>query len=176
MNFGIDKGISAIDSAAIKEVAGQIFSNAQKKDINTQAFKLDYAQFNRPTLGADLYGSRLSIDQIQQISVRNAGLDTNFQQNQAIVASVQYLNKAAALGTYAMPVNMDGKINVPQEAKYQDLNAREVYPLPASSVTSEVQDMAGNKKGSNPFTFMTLSVDNEEEQDSQTTAGIFLPV
>ncbi len=171
MNFGIDKGISAIDSAAIKEVAGQIFANAEKKDIQN-TFKLDYSKFNRPTLGADLYGSKLSIEQIQQISVRNAGLDTNFQQNQTIVASVQYLNRAAALGTYAMPNNMDGKINVPQEAKHQDINSREVFALPASSIASEINDMSGEKKGSNPFTFITLNADNEDKKDSQT-ASIF---
>ena len=171
MDFGINKGISAIDSAAIKEVAGQIFSNAEKKDLQN-TFKVDYSKFNRPTLGADLYSSKLSIEQIQQISVRNAGLDTNFQQNQAIAASVQYLNRAAALGTYAMPNSMDGKVNVPQEAKHQDLNAREVFALPASSTASEISDMTGEKKGSNPFTFITLSVDNEEEQDSQP-ASIF---
>ena len=171
MNFGINNGISAIDSAAIKEVAGQIFSNAQKKDF--QAFNLDYSKFNRPTLGADLYNSKLTIEQIQQISIRNAGLDTNFQQNQAIVASLQYLNKAAALGTYAMPTNMDGKINVPQEAKQQDIKAREVFPLPASSTTAEVKDMTGEKKGSNPFTFITLAVDSEDEQDSQKQTSIF---
>lgn len=172
MNFGINNGISAIDSAAIQEVAGQIFSNAQKKDFN-QAFKLDYSKFNRPTLGADFYSSKLSIEQIQQISVRNAGLDTNFQQNQAIVASIQYLNKAAALGTYAMPTNMDGKINVPQEAKQQDINSREVVQLPASSTTSEIQNMSGEKKGSNPFQFITFTVDSEDEQDSQKQTSIF---
>ncbi len=171
MNFGINKGISAIDSAAINEVASQIFANAEKKDVQNN-FKVDYSKFNRPSLGADLYSSKLSIEQIQQISVRNAGLDTNFQQNQAIVASIQYLNKAAALGTYAMPNNMDGKVNVPQETKQQDLNAREVFALPASSTTSEITDMTGEKKGSNPFTFITLSVDSDEEEDSQN-ASIF---
>lgn len=171
MNFGIGKGVSAIDSAAIKEVASQIFTNAQSKDLNSQTFKVDYSKFNRPELGADLYNSRLDIEQVQQISVRNAGLDTNFVQNQAIVASVQYLNKVAALGTYAMPLNMDGKINVPQEAKQQDLKAREVFALPASSVTTEIQDMTGENKGSNPFNFITLTVDSkEEEKDSQNTS------
>ena len=173
MNFGINKGISAIDSAAIKEVAGQIFSNATKKDV--QAFKVDYSKFNRASLGADLYGANLDINQVQQIAVRNAGLDLNFQQNQAIVASVQYLNKVAALGTYAIANNMDGKINIPQEESRQDLKSREVFQLPASSIVSESQEMFGDgNQGSNPFRFITLTpVDNnEKEQDSQN-ASIF---
>ena len=171
MNFGINKGISAIDSAAIKEVAGQIFSNATKKDVQT--FNIDYSKFNRASLGVDLYGSNLDINQVQQIAVRNAGLDLNFQQNQAIVASVQYLNRIAALGTYAMPSNMDGKIHIPQESTRQDLKSREVFQLPASSITSEVQDLLGGEtQNNNPFKFITInSVDsNEQEQDSQNTS------
>lgn len=172
MNFGINNGISAIDSAAIKEVAGQIFSNATKKDV--QAFKVDYSKFNRASLGADLYGSNLNINQVQQISVRNAGLDLNFQQNQAIVASVEYLNKAAALSTYGVPVNMDGKINLPQEESRQDLNTKEIFQIPTASVVDETQNMleGDTQKGSNPFKFITLNpVDkNENEQVSQDTS------
>ena len=173
MNFGINTGISAIDSAAIKEVAGQIFSNATKKDVQT--FNIDYSKFNRASLGADLYGSNLNINQVQQIAVRNAGLDLNFQQNQAIVASVQYLNKIAALSTYAMPSNMDGKIYIPQEVGRQDLKSREVVQLPASSIVSETQDLLGGEnQGGNPFKFITLNTvdNNEQEQDSQN-ASIF---
>ena len=169
MNFGINNGISAIDSAAIKEVAGQIFSNATKKDVQT--FKVDYSKFNRASLGADLYGSNLNINQIQQISVRNAGLDLNFQQNLAIVASVQYLNKAAAYNTYGVSLNMDGKINLPQEESRQDLNTKGLFEVPAS--VNETQNMfEGNEKQrSNPFQFITLnSVDNENEQDSQNSS------
>lgn len=172
MNFGINNGISAIDSAAIKEVAGQIFSNATKKDAQT--FKVDFSKFNRASLGADLYGSNLNIDQIQQISVRNAGLDLNFQQNQAIVASVQYLNKAAAYNTYGVPLNMDGKINLPQEESRQDLNTKSLFEV--STMVNETQNLFDNneKQGSNPFKFITInSVDsNENEQDSQN-ASIF---
>ena len=171
MNFGINKGVSAIDSAAINEVAGQIFANAAKKDAN-YTFKVDYSKFNRPELGADLYSQRLDIEQIQQISVRNAGLDTNFQQNQAIVASVQYLNKMAAFGAYEVPNNMDGKIHVPQEAKHQDVNSREVFALPASSVVSETQDMEGDRKGSNPFTFLAYTVDSKENETDSQKSGI----
>lgn len=172
MNFGINKGVSAIDAAAVKDVASQIFANAAQKDIQNQTFKVDYSKFNRPELGADLYSQRLDINQVQQIAVRNAGLDTNFQQNQAIVASVQYLNKIAALGSYAMPNTMDGKINVPQEAKQQDINSREVFALPASSITTEIQDLNSNRKGSNPFNFITLTVDEREDEKDSKNAGI----
>ena len=172
MNFGINNGISAIDSAAIKEVAGQIFSNATKKDV--QAFKVDYSKFNRASLGADLYGSNLNINQVQQISVRNAGLDLNFQQNQAIVTSVEYLNKAAALSTYGVPVNMDGKINLPQEESRQSLNAKEIFQIPTASVINETQNLfeEDSHQDSNPFKFITLNpVDqNENEQVSQDTS------
>lgn len=167
MNFGIDKGISAIDSAAIKEAASQIFANAQQKDIKNPTFNVDYSKFNRPTLGADLYAQRLSIAEVQQISVRNAGLDTNFQQNQAIAASVQYLNKVAAYASYGVTQQMDGKVNVPAEAKQQDLASREVVALPASSTTAETKNLSGEKRGSNPFTFVSLAPDSEDEKDSQ---------
>ena len=174
MNFGINNGISAIDSAAIKEVAGQIFSNATKKDV--QAFKVDYSKFNRASLGADLYGSNLNINQVQQISVRNAGLDLNFQQNQAIVASVQYLNKVNAYNAYGVSLNMDGKINLPQEELRQNLNTQNFFQTQSATLVDETPTLfeGGENQGSNPFKFITLnSVDsNENEQDSQN-ASIF---
>ncbi len=164
MNFGIDKGISAIDSAAVREAAGQIFANAAARDVQNETFTLDYSKFNRPAQGADLYAQKLTIGEVQQISVRNAGLDLNFQQNQAIAASVNALNKAAAYSSYGVPHQMDGKVNVPSEAKHQDLNAREVFALPASSVASETQNLTGEKKGSNPFKFVSLANDTEQEE------------
>lgn len=170
MNFGINNAISAIDSAAIKEVAGQIFSNATKKD--GQAFKVDYSKFNRASLGADLYNSNLNINQVQQISVRNAGLDLNFQQNQSINASVQYLNKIAAYNTYGVAINMDGKINVPQE-NTSELKTREPIQFLVSEKIEDTQNLFGDgKQGANPFKFITLNTvdNNENEQDSQTTS------
>lgn len=174
MNFGINNGISAIDSAAIKEVAGQIFSNATKKDA--QAFKVDYSKFNRASLGADLYGSNLDINQVQQIAVRNAGLDLNFQQNQAIANSVQYLNKMAAFGTYGIAVDMDGKINIPQAEARQNTKANEFFQLTSTNAVDETQNLfGGESQGQNPFKFVAINnvVDNNEnEQDSQN-ASIF---
>ena len=171
MNFGINKGVSSIDAAVVNEVASQIFANAAQKDAK-YAFKVDYSKFNRPELGADLYSQRLDIEQIQQISVRNAGLDTNFQQNQAIVASVQYLNRMAAFGAYEVSDKMDGKVHVPQEAKQQDLKAREVFALPASSVVIETQDTESDRKGSNPFTFLAYTVDSKENNQDSQKSGI----
>lgn len=173
MNFGINNGISAIDSAAIKEVAGQIFSNATKKDV--QAFKVDYSKFNRASLGADLYGSNLDINQVQQIAVRNAGLDLNFQQNQAIAASVQYLNKAAAYGAYGVALNMDGKINIPESETRQEVKANSIFRLPTTSVVDETQNLfGGEKQGANPFKFITLdTVDNNENEQDSLNASIF---
>lgn len=173
MNFGINNGIAAIDSAAIKEVAGQIFSNATKKDVQT--FKVDYSKFNRASLGADLYGSNLDINQVQQIAVRNAGLDLNFQQNQSIMNSVQYLNKAAAYGAYGVAINMDGKINIPDAEARQEVKVNSIFQVPAISEIEETQNLfGGEKKGANPFKFITFNaVDNDEnEQDSQN-ASIF---
>ena len=173
MNFGINNGISAIDSAAIKEVAGQIFSNATRKDV--QAFKVDYSKFNRASLGADLYGSNLNINQVQQISVRNAGLDLNFQQNQAIANSVQYLNKMAAYGTYGIAVNMDGKINIPQAESRQEVKSNEFFQLTTNVAIDENQNLfGGESQGQNPFKFITINTvdNNENEQDSQN-ASIF---
>ncbi len=173
MNFSINNGISAIDSAAIKEVAGQIFSNATKKDV--QAFKVDYSKFNRASLGADLYGSNLDINQVQQIAVRNAGLDLNFQRNQAIMNSVQYLNKIAAYGTYGVAINMDGKINLPEAETRQEAKANTLFQLPTISVVDETQNLfGGEKQGANPFKFITFNAvdNNENEQDSQN-ASIF---
>ena len=174
MNFGINKGISAIDSAAIKEVAGQIFSNATKKDV--QAFNIDYSKFNRASLGADLYGANLDINQVQQIAVRNAGLDLNFQQNQAIAASVQYLNKVAAFGTYGVPIVMDGKIDVPQEANQKNITSTSIFNQPITSSVLETENLFnGENQGNNPFKFITLNTvdNNENEQDSQTKSSIF---
>ena len=172
MNLGLNTSISAIDSAAINEVTSQIFRNAETKDAQP-TFKVDYSQFNRASQGIDLYSQRLSIEQTQQIAMRNAGLDINVQ-SQAVVASLDYLNKVAAQNFYGIPQKMDGKINIPQEEKNQDLNSREVVALPASSITSEINTLFGDSQGSNPFKFVSLTgLENEEDEKDSQNVSIF---
>lgn len=160
MTLGVN-GItsSIIDATAVNQIADQIFTTADNKKI--QFGKFDFTKFQRPEMGVDFYNQRVDIEKTQQITVRNAGLDINL--NQANVANIQYLNSQAALNAYNARKAVDGKVYVPKEGTVQDVGAREVFALPASLHTNETTDLGRDKRGSNPFVFISTNSKSEEE-------------
>ena len=80
MSFGVTLNTNRnyIDTAAINEVAKQIFTNAQSKTAQTSDLgNIDLTKFRRADVGIDLYSQRTDIDTAKFVAVRNAGLDIN---------------------------------------------------------------------------------------------------
>ncbi len=84
--------IQGVDVNNVENVANRILSQSAKKQPTVQA--IDYTQFNRNTLGVNLYSSRTSVDLQKQISQIQAGL-------YAKSVDVSSLNSAAAQNLYS---------------------------------------------------------------------------
>ena len=132
MSFGVTLNTNKnyIDTAAINEVAKQIFTNAQSKTAQTSDLgNIDLTKFRRADVGIDLYSQRTDIDTAKFVAVRNAGLDINLNQN--FIANVQYLNTMAALDATKVQKNVEGKMIAPvaegekSEVKNIDLDIKE---------------------------------------------------
>lgn len=156
---------SIIDKTAIKEVTENIFANSNTKNVDISE-KFNLSKFNRPELGVDLYSNKVNSQKAIEISVRNAGLDVQLNQN--FIANVQYLNTQAALTNVQKNVkNIDGKLPVaPTEAEKSEIKSTFAMPrtfhLIASSQTNK------DKKGSNPFSMNAPSNSNEMEGSENT--------
>ena len=167
-----------IDTAAINEVAKQIFTNAQSKtttsDLSnvdltkfrrpevgiqkqiftkaeTKSFDIntvDLSKFRRPEVGIDLYSQRTNLDTTKFVAVRNAGLDINLNQN--FIANVQYLNTMAAVDATKVQKNVEGKMIAPV-AEGEKSEVKNIFNLPQTVELSNAKTLDKDKRGSNPF-------------------------
>ncbi len=158
-----------IDTTSVKEVARQIFQNADSKnfDINNT---VDLSKFRRPEVGIDLYSQRTNIDTSRQVAVRNAGLDINLNEN--FIANVQYLNAQAAQGTNKVQKNVEGKLIAPV-AEGDKSEIRNVFNLPGTIETGKSKTLDKDKRGSNPFSFYSMNSSKGKEQQENKEINIF---
>lgn len=173
MSIGItnfNTNLSKIDSSAIQQAANQIFQNAKTKENGNPFANIDFTKYTKATQGVDLYNSKVSIETTQQIAKINAGLDVQIQA-QSYIANVQYLTNIAAQNAYTSK-EVDGKIYIPQASKQDNQKSREVYPLPASSLIEESKDLNKDKEGSNPFAFISVSKNNNEDDEPKQNEEI----
>lgn len=172
MSFGVTLNTNRnyIDTSAINEVAKQIFTNAESKSTSIDTSVFDLSKFRRPEVGIDLYSSRTNIDTTKFVSVRNAGLDINLNQN--FIANVQYLNTMAAIGANKIQKNVEGKMIAPvPEGEKSEI--RNVFNLPATIELSNSKNLDKDKRGSNPFSFNSMNANKGKEKQEEKVINIF---
>lgn len=149
---------SGIDSAALKEVAAQIFKRADAKssDIST---KFDLSKFNRATLGTDLYGGRVDASTANQIAMTKVGMQVSLSSE--AVNSLKYLSSEASKSIFK---DVEGKIAIPET---KEISERvKAIALPTFGKLVETLELGSDKKGSNPFyKGELLQVEKSEEKD-----------
>lgn len=157
---------SGIDSAALREVTQQIFQRATGK--TAELTSLDLSKFDRPTIGTDLYSSKVDVDTARQIAVANSGM--NVKLSEKALESLKYLNSQASKNTLSA---VDGKITLP-EVKEANKN-KNVFSLPTFGQLVETADLGADKRGSNPFyRGELLATENKKEEKSEEkTFSIF---
>jgi hypothetical protein len=138
-NQNINNGV---DSAALKEVAKQIFQRADAK--TSDLAKFDLTKFNRATLGTDLYGSRVDASTANQIAMTKVGMQVSLSSD--ALNSLKYLSSEASKSIFK---DVEGKIAVPETKEIADKT--KVVALPTFGKLIETVDVGSDKKGSNPF-------------------------
>lgn len=157
-----------IDVSSVNEVAKQIFTKAENKtfDINTA----DLSKFRRPEVGIDLYSQRTNLDTAKQVSVRNAGLDINLNEN--FIANVQYLNAQAAQNANKVSKNVEGKMIAPV-AEGEKSEVKNIFNLPGTIELTNSKTLDKDKRGSNPFSFFSMNSNKGQEKQEEKVINIF---
>lgn len=154
-NQNINNGI---DTAALKEVAKQVFQRAEAKssDISTQ---FDLTKFNRATLGTDLYGSKVNASTATEIAMTKVGMQVSLSSE--ALNSLKYLSSEASKSIFK---NVEGKITL---AETQEAAKKvQVAVLPTFGKLVETAEMGSDKRGSNPFyKGELLQVKKEEKEE-----------
>lgn len=149
---------SGIDSAALKEVAAQIFKRADSKSSDISA-KFDLTKFNRGDLGTDLYGSRVDASTANQIAMTKVGMQVSLSTE--ALNSLKYLSSEASKSIFK---DVDGKITIPEAKEVSD--KVKALALPTFGKLVETLDLGSDKKGSNPFyKGELLKVEKSEEKE-----------
>lgn len=173
MSFGVTLNTNKnyIDTAAINEVAKQIFTNAQSKTAQTSDLgNIDLTKFRRADVGIDLYSQRTDIDTAKFVAVRNAGLDINLNQN--FIANVQYLNTMAALDATKVQKNVEGKMIAPV-AEGEKSEVKNIFNLPETVELTNAKTLDKDKRGSNPFSFFSMNTNKGKEKQEEKIVNIF---
>ncbi len=173
MSFGVTLNTNRnyIDTAAINEVAKQIFTNAQSKTAQTSDLgNIDLTKFRRADVGIDLYSQRTDIDTAKFVAVRNAGLDINLNQN--FIANVQYLNTMAALDATKVQKNVEGKMIAPV-AEGEKSEVKNIFNLPETVELTNAKTLDKDKRGSNPFSFFSMNTNKGKEKQEEKIVNIF---
>ena len=173
MSFGVTLNTNRnyIDTAAINEVAKQIFTNAQSKTAQTSDLgNIDLTKFRRADVGIDLYSQRTDIDTAKFVAVRNAGLDINLNQN--FIANVKYLNTMAALDATKVQKNVEGKMIAPV-AEGEKSEVKNIFNLPETVELTNAKTLDKDKRGSNPFSFFSMNTNKGKEKQEEKIVNIF---
>lgn len=149
---------NGVDTAALKEVAAQIFKRADSKtsDISTQ---FDLSKFNRVSLGTDLYGARVDASTASQIAMTKVGMQVSLSTE--ALNSLKYLSSEASKSIFK---TTEGKIAIPETAEIA--KKASFVALPSFGKLVETLDLGSDKKGSNPFyKGELLQVEKSEEKE-----------
>ena len=139
-NQNINNGV---DTAALKEVAKQIFQRADSKtaDIST---KFDLSKFNRVTLGTDLYSGKVDASTANQIAMTKIGMQVSLSEN--ALNSLKYLSSEASKSVFK---NVEGKITIAETKEIAE--KVKVVALPSFGKLIETVETGSDKQNSNPF-------------------------
>jgi len=159
-NQNINNGV---DSAALKEVAKQIFQRADSK--TSDLAKFDLTKFNRATLGTDLYGARVDASTANQIAMTKVGMQVSLSTD--ALNSLKYLSSEASKTIFK---DVEGKIAIPETKEIAD--RVKVAPLASFGKLVETTDLGSDKKGSNPF-YKGELLKVEKSEESEETLNIF---
>ena len=153
---------SIIDKSMIREVTENIFTRSEAKNNVDIAQKFDLSKFNRAEMGIDLYSNKVNSQQAIEISIRNAGLDVQLNQNFA--ANVQYLNTQAALNNLQnYQRNIDGKMPMAPTASEKS-EVKSNFSMPKTFALTSSAQTNKDKRGSNPFSMFAPAKQQETEK------------
>lgn len=155
---------SGIDTAALKDVAKQIFQRAESKttDIST---KFDLSKFNRVSLGTDLYSGRVDASTANQIAMTKVGMQVSLSTE--ALNSLKYLSSEASKSVLR---NIDGKIAI---AETKEITERaNVVALPSFGKLIETVETGSDKQNSNPF-YKGELLKAEKAEEKEEALNIF---
>ncbi len=146
MNLNVGKtlySMKGVDVNNVENVANKILSQPAKKQPTVQ--NIDYTQFNRNTLGVNLYSSRTNVDLQKQISQINAGL-------YAKSIDVSQLNSAAAQNLYSAAA-VQKNVELTQSVQQIELVAPKAIQQQSNIIKLfNISDKnASSSNGFNPF-------------------------
>ena len=151
MAMGINLYTANVNSSIIDRsmITENIFTRSESKNNVDIAQKFDLSKFNRAEMGIDLYSNKVNSQQAIEISIRNAGLDVQLNQNFA--ANVQYLNTQAALNNLQnYQRNIDGKMPMaPTVSEKSEVKSN--FSMPKTFALTSSAQTNKDKRGSNPF-------------------------
>jgi len=176
MTFGITLNnnpyvnVNQIDTASVREVAQEIFTRAQEKAAGIDLSQADLARFKRPDMGVNLYDNSTNLAVTKQISLNNAGMNVNPNQN--LTNNIQYLNAQAAQNVfYSTERVMDGKVHI--QINEESANSkRKVDDLPRAAQLFMTSNTDKDKRGANPFYAAKKAKDAKEDSENTSVNGI----
>ncbi len=147
--------LQGIDTTTVAKTSGEIFKNAQRKNVQPQVIGIDYSKFNRATLGLDLYSNRTSVELQKQVSMLQAGL-----YSQAV--DVSKLNSTAAMNLYSANA-VQKQVELAQSiAQIELASPRNLEKGNKTISVFSITDKNSNStNGNNPF---AANKDSQEEQ------------
>lgn len=160
-NQNINNGV---DTAALKEVAKQIFQRANSK-VSNDLSNYDLTKFNRVTLGTDLYSGKINALTANQIAMTKSGMQVTLSEN--ALNSLKYLSSEASKSIFK---NVDGKISIAETKEI--VEKTKVVALPSFGKLVETADLGSDKRGSNPF-YKGELLKTTEKKETEETLNIF---
>lgn len=123
---------NGIDTAAVNEVAKQIFQRANAQE--SALANVDLTKFNRVSLGADLYSGKTSSDVARQIALNNSGMQVQLNSN--ALNSLKYLSSEASKNVFK---SVDGKVAIAQTSDIleKQQQVKTAYPVFGSLVETQ---------------------------------------
>lgn len=151
---------SGIDTAALKTVTQQIFQKSGAK-VNSVLANNDLTQFNRVSLGTDLYSGKVQASTANQIAMNKVDYQVNLSDK--AVASLKYLNSQASQSVFK---TVEGKVTLPEVQEVS--TEKKSFKLPSFGQLVETADLGSDKQGSNPFYKGELLKVKKEEKEEET--------
>lgn len=155
---------SGVDTAALKEVAKQIFQRANSK-VSNDLSNYDLTKFNRVTLGTDLYSGKVNASTANQIAITKSGMQVSLSEN--ALNSLKYLSSEASKSIFK---SVDGKINIAETKEITEKS--KVVALPSFGKLVETADLGSDKRGSNPF-YKGELLKAADKKENEETLNIF---
>jgi len=161
-----------VTGAELERVSQEIFGNAQVKTPE-QFSKTSEATVNQPTQPqqtssqVDLYSRHTDINLTQQVS--QAKVDFNVQLSPQALQNIEALKTLAVMQQLNVHKLSEGKIQVPVDNS-QKSDVLDVFTVSHPTSIVKAFSMDKDKRGSNPFSYVNLSSQNQEESAETNSA------